>query len=415
MSEENAVMDAPSQAHETSGLPSPGDIFEQAKAGMTAIQAVDPNATPPQEEPAKAKPTPKKDAKDAPKSDIPDEILYGKKAPEADKPEATKEATDDPDDAFSQDLPASSSEKAKANWKIAREQNKSLRLELQQTKSELEQIRKAPVKPDANVEAERKAWLKEREDLVARVERADIRQSPRFQRLEAKEKSILEDAALNLKGLDGVSADIVELAAHAKGASRRKILEEAGLDGGTLGLIAPYIARLDEIAHEKGEIEGSAKEILAQETARQKAEAAERKAKIEAEEAAVFERVGKEAQQQFAPLQKVKGEQYEDWNTGVEERLARAKEFYSGNMSLEDVARIAYAGVSYEAAEKMNTYLREQLTAAKDQITKLTAGQPNIGTLRNGENGSVANDATMSDEQRRTIEFNRGMAEHGAR
>lgn len=403
---ETATIEAP--ATDETGMASPGDIFNQAaqETGHN-INAVPGNQPPPDNAPdpklkAKAKDETTTDKKPAP-DDIPDEILHGTKV----EPEKKDESTVDEDV-----LPPSASKKAHEQFAKVKTRAETAEKERDAFKQELETIRKSPPKDEATA-GQLKKLQTANEELTKKLELADFRSSPRFEKLDRQEKDTLASAAENLKGTD-VPADVIELAARATGATRRKILEDAGIEGTTLALVTPYLAAFDALQSEKKGLLDNHAKFREEDQQRERQAREQREAQIRQQEDAVFEKVGKEAASKFAPLQKLPGEKYADWNASVDARMAMAKEFFSGKMTTEDMAEIAYAGVSYAAAAKMNEKLREANAQLQAKVKQLTAGQPGAGRLpANGENGAISNDGTLSLDEQRSRDFQRAAHEAG--
>lgn len=240
MSEQAAVIDAPPATE--NAMPDAGAIFDAIKNNSeTALNAVPPEQQQAQDDPQPAKPAKtEKPAKEttAPekkpsKDDIPDELLTGKPEPEK-KPDAEK-------DPFAYDPPASASEKTKTHWAAAKQVNAELKGEVEKLRAEIETVRKAPKQADETTVAELKSLREERDKIAKELELADFRRSPRFQKIESQQKAALETAIENLKGSD-IDADVIMAAAVAKGKARLKILEDAGIEGSLLALVAPSLA-----------------------------------------------------------------------------------------------------------------------------------------------------------------------------
>lgn len=319
--------------------------------------------------PAEAAPT-GKPAKEAPKPDaIPEQLVTGE------KPKPTEPSHDDILDA---EPPANLSEKGKVSWRLMRERSKTIALERDNLRKELETA-KASGAPKAEIEsiqAEVKAARERAAELEKVIEREAFQQSPRFQQFLTREKAALDAAKGYLEGSE-INPNVIDLAAAAKGAQRLKILRDAQMEPDMIAAVAPQLARLDEIQQAKAEALATSKQLAEQWSADEKRAAAERDAAARTEEERVFAQVGAEVAQKFAPFQKIDG--HDAWNAGVEQRLADAREFMFGNLPVEKIAEIAYAGVAYKVVDQINATLREKLNAANARLAKYEAAQPGSG------------------------------------
>lgn len=360
----------------------------------------EPQAEPAPETAPKAKVDPAKPAAQPAKGEIPEELLTGV------KPEAPPEKDDD--DPFKAELPASASEKHKVNWRRAREANEANLARIASMAKEIE-THKATPRVDEAMAEKYKALETERTELLAKLERADFQQSPRFQKFLAQEKSLLDAAKANLKGTE-VDAETIELAARATGQVRRKILEDSGIDASLLPLITPYLARLDELNGEKSAALENHKTFLAEDSQRAKARE-EQAIKAQIDEAGkVFDTVLKSLIPKLAPLQKLDPEKYPQWNLDADEIPKLAKRMFTNDMDLADAAELAIMGASGLKLHKMVGDLQGRLRAANETIKAMTASQPTAGSESNGR-FHPSNDATGdSADAQSTRAFERAAA-----
>lgn len=373
-------------------------IFDKASkenAGPEPQEELTPEPTP------KAKVEPAKLTAQPAKDEIPEELLTGV------KPEATPPDKDD-DDPFKAELPASASEKHKVNWRRAREANEANLARIAAMAKEIE-THKATPRVDEAMTAKYKALETERGELLAKLERADFQQSPRFQKFLAQEKHLLDAAKANLKGTE-VDAETIELAARATGQVRRKILEDSGIDASLLPLITPYLARLDELNGEKHAALENHKTFLAEDSQRLKARE-EQAVKAQIDEAGrVFDTVLKSLIPKLAPLQKLDPEKYPEWNARADEIPKLARRMFTNDLELAEAAELAVMGASAVEYRKIAETLQGRLKEANATIAKMTAGQPGAGSTTNGQ-FHPSNDATGdSPDAQSTRAFERAAA-----
>lgn len=396
---ESALAEPPAQTAEETMDAASIASFDQAHAENTnAEQQTETDVVVDTPSKAKAEPAKTGEAKSSSDSSgIPEEILTGAK-PEDKTPEK--------DDEEKEEIPAGLSKKAEANWKLLREGKKTAQLERDAARRELEEFKKATPKVDEAMATKFKAVEQEKTELAERLEKVSFQESPRFQKILKRENQLIESAKETLKGTD-FDPQVVDLAAHATGAVRRKILDDAGIEGSARTDVMAYISRLDELGVEKAEALANYKTLSEQE--RVKTELAQKQARDMRVEQAInsFERKRAEVKSRvtlpdgtirepLAPFQSSDGSNPK-WDEETKTRHNMAEEIFQAvheqRISDDDLALLSFKAVGYDTLAITLKAKVEELANLKALDKKHKVSQPSAGQQTNGQ-FRPSNDAT---------------------
>lgn len=277
---------------------------------------------------------------------------------------------------------------------------------LQAQAEELRQkLATVPQGPSKEHEEAVKAANERAQKLEQQLERAKYSDSPKFQKFGAEITAEIDSAKAYLEGTQ-VSPSVLEVAASQSGQSRLKTMRDAGLDAETIAAVGPHLARADAIRRERDSSLENWKADHTKEIEQQRHQQAQQEAQRQAQEEAVFKTVGERMRKELEGFQKVDG--HDKWNATVDQNDKDAAEFFAGKKSLEELAEIAYEGVSARTTRLINKELKRMLNAANEENSRLKAAQP--GT---GHTAVVNGDATkpMDDEAAFKANFNNALAQ----
>lgn len=259
---------------------------------------------------------------------------------------------------------------------------------------------------DDKTKAQLEALQKRADEAEERLNRAHFERSPQFQKMVERAEKSISDAKTYLEGTE-IDSNVVDLAAKAKGAARIKILKEAGADAEQIAAIAPYLANYDSIRADQDSALASHKETAAKWESEQKSVREAEEARIKKEDERVFDSVLSKTQASMVAYRKVQGN--DAWNSGVDELIAKAREHFSGQVSVEEAAEVVIAGVGAIRTAQINTRLLERLAAANKKIAELTSAQPGNSNGRSA-NGATIDESKLSEEDRLKSAFERNLA-----
>lgn len=351
---------------------------------------------PPAQEAAPDKPAePKADAAPA-KPDMPAELLDGNK-PDAEDPLLTGEA------------PKELKGAARANFEklqtVSRERIAALKAEKEALTKQMTENKGDPeaVKArDAALEAH-KAAVARAAELEAIVERSAFQNSSKYQALEKSEQAEMTAAKSYLDGTE-IDPNVIDLASHAKGAARIKMLKDAGMEPETISAIAPHLAAIDRVSAEKTAALENSKAYTAQQIAEAEQQRAAQETQHKAEETRVFGEALSRAETTLKPFRRVEGN--EPWNEQIAELKATAQSFFNGKADLATLADIAVKGVAYDVLDTMVGKQAATITELQAELGRLRAAQPSIEKVTE-KNGSE----TPADPMARARStFNRELA-----
>lgn len=343
-----------------------------------------------------------------PEPEFPAELLTGEKPAE----KTAEPEKDDLDDI----LPSPKlGEQQRSNFAKLKDLTRAARKEAAEFRAQLEEARKTP-KTTADQIAEREQMTKYQSriaELEETIERAHFQSSPRFKRLSEGAAQAITDAKSYLEGTE-VDGAIVDAASRATGAKRIRILEDAGLSPAVIAAVAPHLAEADRLNREQSVALENSKGLREQWEREEAARQQHAEASIRAEEDRIFNETGEKISKVFEPFQKIPGN--DKWNAAVDALEARAKEFYNGKMSYEDIAEIARYGVGARTLHRMYHVLREENKTLKERLGKMSVAQPNGGGANGGSGNGATNNQPMTEDQlfqARQEAFERSMAAHG--
>lgn len=253
---------------------------------------------------------------------------------------------------------------------------------------------------DPKTKAELDQIRKERDDYEARLEREAFERSPKFQReFVAKESAIIKRAERYLADAEadpGVLRDIASLS----GKRRIEAIENLDIPATSKGLLTAAVAELDALKDARDEALNSSKELRTQWESEAQAKAQADQERVKAEESRVFEAVSKKVAAVFEPFKEVEG--HPEWNAEVKANREKAQQFFSGDVSLDEMAEIVHYGVGGKRMHEMFHMARKENSELRAQVAALQAAQPGAGDSRQTQNKPLEE---MTPEQR--WEYNR--------
>lgn len=303
-------------------------------------------------------------------SEFPPEMM-GKDAP-------VKEAAKDDLDEIQPS--AKMGQESRSNFDKLKAIAKEARVERDKFKSEFEALKAKPVIV-ADSDALKQAHDRVRE-MEATLERSNFQLSPKFKAIVTEKNQAIEDAKAYLEGSE-IDKSVIDLAARLTGPKRVAALRDAGIDPETIASISPFLAHSDRKERESQQALDQSASLRQEWEAQEQQSAHARKAQERAEEDRIYSEVGQRVSKVFAPFQKVEGA--EKWNAQVESLNAQAKEFFNGSLPMDQMAEIAYYGVGAKVVDRMNHALKSENKALRDQVSKLSAAQPNVAGSSNGK------------------------------
>lgn len=246
--------------------------------------------------------------------------------------------------------PANASQSSKANHAAMRKGLERANTTISDLRKENEELRAKPAATPAEIEERLKVAEQTAKDREQELERVAFERSPRFQKFVKDGEAELLSAKGYLEGTE-INPNVIDLAARTVGAKRAQLLTESGMDQTTIGLVGSHLARADAINRERESMQEHWKETDTQWRAEQNKVQETRAAQIKANEDKVFQAVGKKVSETLAPFQRVEGN--DEWNTGVDERLKEAQEYFDGKKPLDQTSQLIYEGIAgrvYQAA-----------------------------------------------------------------
>lgn len=352
-------------------------IFKQQRqeVGLDKPPAPEPDSVPSEVEADNSGATKGADAatSEQPASVLPDDVLNpaSKESPEEKSAIAEIEAMTLPKNAKPEKVAAFNDLKKRAIENLTKAEQKVKDLEDRISKS------------TSNSEIEKlNEKLKQAELKAAEIEdgwaKASLETSPQFQRQYIKrEQAEIESAKAYLEGTE-VDPRIVEYAARTHGASRVKVLTEAGLSPELIASVNSHLAVYDGIQRDKQTaIENwRAQGVQWQEQEAQRI-AAEKQQRSE-QENKVWENVFQK-NSNLLPYRESKDEK---WNSRRSELIERAKTIFNGNgTDLPTMAEVVQKGVAYDALqENVVTPLFERVKLLEQENARLKSAAPG-GTI----------------------------------
>lgn len=276
-----------------------------------------------------------------------------------------------------------------------------------------EEVKAAKAKPatEANPETanELKTARERAQQLEQELERAAYERSPRFRRFGVEEVAELKTAKTYLEGSD-ISPGILDAAANASGAARVKLLTDAGMDHGTLGLVGAHLARVDALRRDRDASLETWKQSLTADQEAHKAAQAQVTQRQEAEERRVFETIKTQFIEKIPAFTKSKEKGFDAWDAQVAENLKAVDDFAFGRKPLAEIMELGFRGIAQKATEQINVKLSSRVTELESELTKLRAAQPTTGS--GGEAKPPAPDPDKPGNEKAHYEssFNREMA-----
>lgn len=355
--------------------------LEPQENGITLKQQQDWQNAPDPDKPDTAKPTETKpDDKPADKP-AKDAVPDFSKKPEEKKPEANH------DEELKQH-PAVKGEAAKSFKSVLaqRDEFKTKAAELEAKIKELESRPQTKGNDDKIAEYEKRM-----KDLENELGRSNFGNSPKIQAFASQEKLQVDAAKSYLDGDDAQQA-AVETASNLTGQKRLRALVDSGMNSETVAAVSAHLARVDDIRAQKtAAMNNWQQEAKAFEQEQQTEKLRADQQRKEFEET-VFKTVLDKSIPKLEGLQKVDG--YEDWNQGVEGRIATIKRLYNGQADLPEIAEVIAKGVAYDAKDQLYANLYGKYQTVAQELASLKAAANPKGDVRQGGDKSVQESGT---------------------
>lgn len=301
--------------------------------------------------------------------------------------------------------PPNASASSTANHAAMRRGLERANATITELKAERDILKNKPAAAPAEIEERLKAAeqaVKERDETLERIA---FERSPRFQKFVSEGEAELAAAKSYLPEGSEINPNVIDLAAKAVGAKRIAILTEAGLEPGMIAAVTSNLSRLDAINRERESAITNWKEQQTQWTAEQQRAHESKAAQIKANEDKVFQSVGKKVAETLAPFQRVEGNN--EWNTGVDQRLQEAQEFFDGKKPLTETSQLIYEGIAgrvyKDAFEDLRTKYND-LVADNERTKAARPGaagtSPDSGVVADTKTDPMALAGDTFDQQR---------------
>lgn len=304
-------------------------------------------------------------------------------------PDPTAQPTSTETPKSDDDEPANLSPELKPNWKRLREEKKAAQKELETLRAEVAKI-KGNGHGSEEWLKEKETLVKEREDLLGRLQASAIERDPRFQAyFNGREKFFVEQAK-KLGGEQGpkLSAVLAMPDSDARSRALDEIMVELPISAQSR--VGSLVNDIDRLRSEKDTELAKASETF---TAMQQKQQNEHR-EFQARANNLMEETIKswsDPAKGIPVFQKREGD--EEWNKSVDLAIARSKHIYSGQMTIEEKAR---ASLWAAAAPQLLNELRardKRISELEKSQTELKAAQPGSGS------GQGQSDATPSEEK----------------
>lgn len=346
-----------------------GDSLKEIMAAMREANAFDTVAALPPAEPAKPAepPKPKTDTKPVPKAKPVPTSATSLPDPTAplEEPPAPATAPESDDDVEPKDL----SPEQKTNWKNWRESKKLVQKELETVKSELETLKKNGHHNQEWIK-EKDALVKEREDLLKRLQVTNIERDPRFQAYFTNREKVLVEQAKRIGGDQGPR--LVAILSMPDGDQRTAALDEilSGLPLSAQSRIGAIVNGVDGLRAEKEQELAKAHETFESMQREEQSKRAEFNARAQA--------LLEDTLSKTPFLANREGD--DEFNAANQSTKELAKHIYSGNIDLQQKAR---ASVWAALAPRLLNDLRgrdQEIAELRKENASLKAAQPSGGS-----------------------------------
>ncbi len=361
--------------------------------------AAEPVAEPPP--PTKGKADAEPDAAPQPASVLPDDVFEPKetKKPsviaEIEAAQLPKGAKKETIDSFNKLKTKSINELTQANSRIQEIERK---LSEATTNKEVETLRERLKTAEQKATELEEGWAK-----------TSLETSPQFQRQFVKrEQQAIEAAKGYLEGTE-VDPRIVDYAARVTGATRLKVLNEAGLDPTQVGAIEARLAHYDAIQRDKSE----AVDHWREQGARWQ-EAEQQRVQQQMTQRAEFEsKVWENVLNKNANLLPFRSSKDETWNSQAEAYKSEARDIFLGKgADPETMADVVQRGVVAKSGfyDKIIDHLSKQNKMKDEQISKLQSAAPGGGITTTAGTPPTVDESKLSREELSKRTFNDALA-----
>lgn len=279
--------------------------------------------------------------------------------------------------------PAELSEKGKESWKkwkaAEREKYAELEKKWQATNTELETFKKTPPKPAEPVVPLDYEEIKKREsELSEKLKLLDIEQHPQFQKHFGERFNAVFAAAKQIGGPEQGEkiAALLKLPDSDYKTAQLDAITES-LSPSKKSMMGALLMKYEEVSGERNSELSKAKENYAAYTSRvQEAQKRQQEqAKAQAERA--FEEQLQAAQKDLPVFQKRDGD--EAWNKQVDSAIQTARNIYTGNMPLPDLARASQWSAAGPLLAQDAHAKGKEIETLKAEITRLKGALPKPG------------------------------------
>jgi len=311
----------------------------------------------------------------AQKGDIPDELL-------GIEPSKPAENQDEWDQLHNEEVKGQVKNENFKRYKDATGKKVSaLQAELDKIKKEAEELKGrysddyVPEKVSKELELERKLRM-EREEELGRIA---VERSPMFkERFTAKQEGLFKQLQKTADELS-LDKDTASQLIHSSGAKRFALLDEMDINAAAKGYISSLLQQHDQVESDKESFLSNWQEQQAKHESETALQKNAEKAKLKEYEDKVFNSTLDTMSKTFAPLRKIEGN--EDWNKGVDEAIAQARNFHDGNFTTEEFDEVVLAGVGAKRLYGMYEKVVGMYRAEKARADSLQSASPGISPV----------------------------------
>jgi hypothetical protein len=392
-----AVIEQPKTEHQSLTLG--GDSFE-TKVSERKAAAEKPPAPPEKvEPPPKQVEPPDKTEKAAPEkvekavpAKAPSKTPLDLTPPEK-KAEPVVAADAEIDELLKSEPPANASASSKANHAAMRKGLEHANARIKELAGQVEKAKTVAVPADVQERlTAAETAVKERDALIERVA---FQQSPRFQKFVTEGEAELTAAKSYLEGSE-INPNVIDVAAHTKGAKRIALLTESGMEPNVVSAVLSNLTRADAINRDRDAAQENWKTTQsdwnAEQTKAQEAKAATAKSN----EDKVFTEVGKKVAEDLAPFTTTKGENPE-WDAGVDARFKEAQEYFDGKKPLQDTSRLIYEGLAGRVYKDAFEDLRTKYNELVAETGRIKAARPGAASGKTDTTPAASTGNPMKD------------------
>jgi hypothetical protein len=280
----------------------------------------------------------------------------------------------------------------------------SLETERERLAAEIAELKKNGNVAGEDTIKELEVLRKTREELEAELERVAVERSPMFKQKFLSRENQIKTQAIRVLKVSGADESLFEQAVNAPDKKKFELLNSEELNEAQRSALTSLLVQYDLIQDEKNSALENSKEFVKEHQTREEQRQKDQLAAREHAENEIFERMGKKVSTEFEPFMEVEGN--EAWNEQVRANRERAKNFFAGKASLEELAEIAHYGIGAKSLHKMFRTVQGKYNAAVAEIAKLKGANPSI----NGSHPTKETPVNESSEERLKRTFREEMA-----